>query len=254
MPAFYTTPQARRLAYRKTAGVSPNLVFLGGFKSDMQGTKAVFLESWAQKRGFSYLRFDYSGHSKSSGLFTDGSIGSWAEDAEAIIKEKTQGPIVLVGSSMGGWIALLLSQRLAGRVAGLMTIAAAPDFTECSMWPSFSAEQKAEILEKGLTLVPSEYGDPYPITRHLIEEAREHLVMRASLSLPFPVICLQGTQDRSVTRQTTLNLLDNIESPDVSLTFLAGQDHSFSTVECLAVIDQNLSVLFEKLTKYLGQL
>ena len=130
MPAFYTTPQARRLAYHKTAGASPNLVFLGGFKSDMQGSKALFLESWAQQRGFSYLRFDYSGHGESSGVFTDGSIGNWAQDAEAIISEKTQGPIVLVGSSMGGWIALLLAQRLAGRVAGLMTIAAAPDFTE----------------------------------------------------------------------------------------------------------------------------
>ena len=204
MPAFYTTPQARRLAYHKTAGASPNLVFLGGFKSDMQGSKALFLESWAQQRGFSYLRFDYSGHGESSGVFTDGSIGNWAQDAEAIISEKTQGPIVLVGSSMGGWIALLLAQRLAGRVAGLMTIAAAPDFTEDSMWPSFSAEQKAEVLEKGLTLLPSEYGEAYPITRQLIEEARDHLVMRASLSLPFPVICLQGTQDRSVTRQTAL--------------------------------------------------
>ncbi|MBU11572.1 MAG: alpha/beta hydrolase [Rhodobacteraceae bacterium] len=253
MPAFYTTPQARRLAYHKTAGASPNLVFLGGFKSDMQGSKALFLESWAQQRGFSYLRFDYSGHGESSGVFTDGSIGNWAQDAEAIISEKTQGPIVLVGSSMGGWIALLLAQRLAGRVAGLMTIAAAPDFTEDSMWPSFSAEQKAEVLEKGLTLLPSEYGEAYPITRQLIEEARDHLVMRASLSLPFPVICLQGTQDRSVTRQTALNLLEHIESPDVSLTFLAGQDHSFSTAECLAVIDQNLRVLFEKSTKHMGQ-
>ena len=116
MPAFYTTPQARRLAYHKTAGASPNLVFLGGFKSDMQGSKALFLESWAQQRGFSYLRFDYSGHGESSGVFTHGSIGNWAQDAEAIISEKTQGPIVLVGSSMGGWIALLLAQRLAGRV------------------------------------------------------------------------------------------------------------------------------------------
>ena len=144
-----------------------------------------------------------------------GTLANPLQDAEAIINEKTQGPIVLVGSSMGGWIALLLAQRLAGRVAGLMTIAAAPDFTEDSMWPSFSAEQKAEVLEKGLTLLPSEYGEAYPITRQLIEEARDHLVMRASLSLPFPVICLQGTQDRSVTRQTALNLLDHIESPDV---------------------------------------
>ena len=252
-PEFLITAQGRKIAYHKVEGEGPGVVFLGGFSSDMEGSKATYLEAWAREKGRAFIRFDYSGHGESSEKFVDGCIGEWADDAYEVISHLTDGPQVLVGSSMGGWISLLVAKRMPARIAGMVGIAAAPDFTEDSMWPSFSAEQKAEVLEKGLTLLPSEYGEAYPITRQLIEEARDHLVMRASLSLPFPVICLQGTQDRSVTRQTALNLLDHIASPDVSLTFLAGQDHSFSTAECLAVIDQNLRVLFEKSTKHMGQ-
>ena len=144
-PSFLETPQGRRLAYHRTGGEGPTVVFLGGFMSDMEGTKALHLEDWARRTGKSFLRFDYSGHGQSSEAFTDGSIGDWADDAQAAIGALTEGPVVLVGSSMGGWISLLTIKAIPDRIAGLVTIAAAPDFTEDSMWPSFTEEQKKKM-------------------------------------------------------------------------------------------------------------
>lgn len=232
---YLDTPRSRRLAYVKSDASGPTIVFLGGYKSDMSGTKAVWLEDWCRARGQAYLRFDYSGHGQSSGAFEEGCIGDWAEDAEAVIKATCNGPLVLVGSSMGGWISLLLTQRLKN-IVGLVTIAAAPDFTEDGFWAGFSDQIRTQILEQGYYDMPSDYGAPYRVTRRLIEDGRDHLVLRAPLPLPFPVRCLQGTADAAVTRDTALRLLDHADSPDMALTLLKGADHSFSAPDCLPLI------------------
>ena len=155
-PSFLTTPQGRRIAYYRRAGRGPGVVFLGGFRSDMEGTKALHLDAWAARAGRAFLRFDYSGHGQSSGDFLDGCIGDWAEDAAAAIDALTEGPQVLVGSSMGGWIALLTAKAMPGRIVGLVGIAAAPDFTEDSMWAGFDAAQRAALEAEGRVALPSD--------------------------------------------------------------------------------------------------
>lgn len=231
-----TTAQGRRIAYHQTAGAGPGVVFLGGFRSDMMGTKAIFLQDWARARGRAFLRFDYSGHGQSGGDFLDGSIGDWFEDALAALA-LTTGPQILVGSSMGGWIALLLARAVPARIAGLVGVAAAPDFTEDSMWAEFTAEQRAELIASGRVATPSDYSaDPYVITRRLIEEGRRRLVLRTPLDLPFPVRLLQGSADRDVPPAVALRLFDHATSPDMRLTLVKGADHRFSTPDCLAAI------------------
>lgn len=234
-PSVFHTPDHRQIAYHKTDGHGPTVVFLGGYKSDMTGTKAVWLEDWCRARGRAFLRFDYSGHGQSSGDFADGCIGEWAADAEAVIRATCDGPLLLVGSSMGGWISLLLSQRF-DTVSGLVTIAAAPDFSEEMFWAGFSDAQRAEVMGQGYTDVPSDYGDPYRVTRKLIEDGRNHLVFQTPLKLPFPTRCVQGTEDNAVTRETALRLLDHATCDDIALTFLKGADHSFSAPDCLPMI------------------
>lgn len=237
MAATFVTPQGREIAYLLSEGQGPTVVFLGGFKSDMTGTKAVFLEKWARDSGRGFLRFDYSGHGQSGGVFEDGCIGDWFEDARAAIA-MIDGPVVLVGSSMGGWISLLLARAEPDRVAGLVGIAAAPDFTEDGFWAGFDASQRAELEHEGKVAVPSDYGDPYIITKRLIEDGRDWLVLRSPLALPFAVRFLQGTADTSVTTQTAVRLLDHANSPDMRLTLVDGADHSFSSEVCLPMIVQ----------------
>ena len=238
-PQHLDTPQGRRIAYHRLDGAGPGVVFLGGFKSDMEGTKAVHLEAWAKAQGRAFLRFDYSGHGQSSGEFTEGSIGDWAEDAAEAISTLTEGPQVLVGSSMGGWISLLMARRMPERLAGLVTIAAAPDFTEDSMWAGFTEAQKAE-LAAGQVALPSDYGEPYIITRRLIEEGRNQLVLREPLPLPYPVRMLQGTADEDVETAVALRLLDHAEGDDMRLTLVKGADHRFSAPAQLSLIEQAL--------------
>ncbi|MEO0991943.1 MAG: alpha/beta fold hydrolase, partial [Pseudomonadota bacterium] len=206
MADYLTTPDGRRIAYHRTDGAGPGVVFLGGFKSDMEGTKAVHLEAWAKAKGRAFLRFDYSGHGESSEAFEDGSIGDWAADARAAIG-LIDGPLVLVGSSMGGWISLLLARAMPERIKALVLIAAAPDFTE-SMAAEFSDAQHVQLMEDGRTLRPSDYGDPYVITRRLIEDGRQNLVLRTPLALPFPVRMLWGTADDAVTMDVQLRLME----------------------------------------------
>lgn len=239
MPEFLTTPQGRRIAYHRRAGRGPGVVFLGGFKSDMGGTKALHLQDWAEATGRAFLRFDYSGHGESSGAFLDGAIGDWFEDAMAVVQALTVGPQVLVGSSMGGWIALLLARALPERVAGLVGVAAAPDFTEDSMWAGFTPAQRAALAAEGRVVLPSDY-DPagYVITRRLIEDGRGRLVLRDPLPLPFPVRLLQGTADTDVPPAVALRLLDHATGPDIRLTLVKGADHRFSTQDCLALIER----------------
>ncbi len=234
-----TTPQGRHIAYHLTDGTGPAVVFLGGFASDMQGDKALRLEAWAKAQGRAFLRFDYSGHGESKGAFTDGCIGDWFEDAKAAIG-MLAGKVVLVGSSMGGWISLLIAREMPERVAGIVTIAAAPDFTEDGMWPKFSQEQRDALETEGQIALPSEYGDPYIITNRLITDGRTRLVLRTPLDLPFPVRILQGTNDSSVATEVPLRLMDHATSPDMQLTLIDGADHRFSDETCLKVIVASL--------------
>ncbi len=237
MTDFLDTASGRRIAYHATPGSQPTLVFLGGFKSDMDGTKAVHLEAWAKAQGRAFLRLDYSGHGQSSGEFTDGCIGDWAEDAMACIESVTQGPLALIGSSMGGWISLLCAKKIGARIAGMVTIAAAPDFTEDSMWAGFDAGQRAELQAKGHVALPSDYGEPYIITRKLIEEGRNQLVLRSPLELPFPVRFLQGTADADVEMSVALRLMDHATGPDMRLVVLKDGDHRFSDAAALQLIE-----------------
>lgn len=237
MTEFLTTPEGRRIAYNRTPGTGPGVVFCGGYKSDMEGTKALALEAWARAQGRAFLRFDYSGHGASDGAFEEGAIGDWFEDARDAIAALTTGPQVIVGSSMGGWIALLLARHVPERFAGLVTIAAAPDFTEDSFWAGFSPEQKRLLEEQGQIALPSGYGEPYLVTRRLINEGRNRLVLRSPLALPFPTRFLQGTADQAVSLDVAMRLLNHAEGPDMRLTLVKGADHSFSTPDCLALIE-----------------
>ncbi|MFD0909184.1 alpha/beta fold hydrolase [Ruegeria arenilitoris] len=234
---FLETPQGRRLAYHKSEGTGPTVVFLGGLKSDMEGTKAVHLEDWARARGQAYLRFDYSGHGESSGRFEEGCIGDWHEDTVAAVSALTDGPLIVVGSSMGGWQALLLARAMPERIAGMVTIAAAPDFTEDGYWASFSDEQKQALETVGHVELPSDYMEPYIITKRMIEDGRTRLVLRSPLNLPFPVRYLQGTADTAVSVDTAVRLLDHASGPDMRLLLVKDADHRFSDGPCLGLIE-----------------
>ncbi|MCR9126021.1 MAG: alpha/beta hydrolase [Rhodobacteraceae bacterium] len=236
MTSYLNTPQGRRLAYEFTAGAGPCIVFLGGLKSDMEGTKALFLQEWARARGRAFLRFDYSGHGQSDGAFEDGAIGDWAEDTQAAVSALTEGPLVVVGSSMGGWQALLLARAMPERIAGMVTVAAAPDFTEDGWWEGLDPAQRTALLQTGRVELPSDYMEPYVVTRRMIEDGRRHLVLRAPLSIPFALRMLQGTADTAVSTATALRLLDHATGPDIRLTLVRDADHRFSDAPCLDLI------------------
>jgi pimeloyl-ACP methyl ester carboxylesterase len=246
MAQTLTTPQGRTLAYHLTAGRGPCVVFLGGLKSDMQGTKAVFLEEWARREGRAFLRFDYSGHGESSGDFTDGCIGDWAQDTLAAVTALTTGKIVPVGSSMGGWQSLLLCRAMPERIAGLVTIAAAPDFTEDGYWASFTDAQKQQLEAEGRVELPSDYMEPYIITKRMIEDGREQLVLRSPLDLPFPVRFLQGTADTAVSVATAVKLLEHATGPDMQLQLVKDADHRFSDDRCLGLMQAALQEVLDK--------
>ena len=239
--SFLDTDQGRRIAYHRTEGRGPCVVFLGGLKSDMMGTKAVFLEDWARREGRAFLRFDYSGHGESSGLFEDGCIGDWAEDTSAAIDALTEGPIMLVGSSMGGWQALLFARNRAERIAGLVTVAAAPDFTEDGYWAGFTPEQRATIDAGGNVELPSDYMEPYVVTPQMIRDGRKRLVLRSPLHLPFPTRFLQGTADTAVSVATAVRLLEHASGPDMDLRLVKDADHRFSDDRCLAILLQAIN-------------
>jgi len=237
MTNYLETDQGRKIAYHKSGGQGPTVVFLGGLKSDMEGTKAIHLEAFCKARGQSFLRFDYSGHGESSETFTEGCIGDWHEDTIAAITALTAGPLIVVGSSMGGWQALLLARALPDRLAGLVGIAAAPDFTEDGYWASFSDTQKETLETQGYVELPSDYMEPYVITKRMIEDGRKRLVLRDDLNLPFPVRLLQGTADTAVSTATAVRLLEHAESPDMRLNLVKDADHRFSDETCLALIE-----------------
>ena len=234
--------EARRIAVRARAGGSPGLFWLGGFKSDMQGTKAIALDAWAAEQNRACVRFDYSGHGESGGDFIDGTIGRWLEESVAVFEKFCAGPQVVIGSSMGGWLALLLARELARRqatralLAGLVLIAPAPDFTEELMWKSFSPQARQEIEIRGVWLRPSEYGEPYPITRHLIEEGRRHLMLGSAIEVGCPVRILQGAQDPDVPWRHAFALAHRLPADDVVLTMIQDGDHRLSRPQDIARI------------------
>lgn len=233
----FDTPQGRRIAYHKHGGQGPCIVFCGGLKSDMEGTKAVHLEAWAKAEGRAFLRFDYSGHGESSGRFEEGCIGDWHEDTVAVVTALTDGPLLVVGSSMGGWQALLLARAMPERVAGLVTIAAAPDFTEDGYWASFTDAQKAALDTVGHVELPSDYMEPYIITKRMIEDGRNCLVLRDKLTLSCPARFLQGTADTAVSVATAVQLLEHADGPDMRLTLVKDADHRFSDKTCLTLLE-----------------
>jgi pimeloyl-ACP methyl ester carboxylesterase len=234
-----TGSEERRLAVRQQDGAAPGLFWLSGYKSDMKGTKAVALAQWAADCGRACTLFDYSGHGESSGAFTDGTIGRWLEDALAVFNACCSGPQVLVGSSMGGWLALLLVQALRRRsavppasVAGLVLIAPAVDFTEELMWRRFTPAIKQELEEKGVWARPSEYStEPYLVTRRLIEEGRSHLILGGMIETGCPVRILQGVEDADVPWQHAVELVSRLASDDVVLTLVKDGDHRLSRPE-----------------------
>jgi len=234
---------ARRIAVRVRKGSAPGLLWLAGFNSDMTGTKALALDAWAAERGRACVRFDYSGHGESGGKFAVGTIGRWLEESLAVFEQFCRGPQVVVGSSMGGWIALLLAREAAKRataaaMGGLVLIAPAPDFTEELMWKGFSPEIRQEIEDKGVWFRPSQYGDgtPYPITRELIEEGRNHLVLGSAINVGCPVRILQGAQDPDVPWQHAFRLVQRLPAEDVVLTMIQDGDHRLSRPQDIARI------------------
>ena len=223
------------IAYRAMAGSAPGVMFCGGFMSDMTGTKATALEAHCRRTGRAFVRFDYSGHGASGGAFRDGTIGLWRDDALAVLDRVTSGPQVLVGSSMGGWIVLLLALARPERVAGLVGVAAAPDFTEDLIWSALDDEGRRTLAETGEIVMPCDYGeDPYPITMSLIEEGRAHLLMRAPIALRCPIHLLQGMRDEDVPWRTALRIAEQVDSENVTVELIKDGDHRLSRDEDLA--------------------
>ena len=234
---------ARRIAYRRIAGTGPTIVWLGGFKSDMKGTKAEALSDFAAQTGRSYLRFDYSGHGESSGRFEDGTISAWTEEALAAIALAGEAPI-LVGSSMGGWIALLAARRMPRPPAGMVLIAPAADFTEALMWKAFPEAVKRQIETEGRWVRPSDYDEGgYPITRALIEDGRNNLVLGGLIETGCPVHVLQGMQDPDVPWQHAMDTVARIARDDVVVTLVKDGDHRLSRPEDITRLTEAVAAM-----------
>jgi pimeloyl-ACP methyl ester carboxylesterase len=231
--------ERRRIAVRERSGTAPSLFWLSGYKSDMKGTKAAALAHWAEEAGRACIRFDYSGHGESDGEFTDGTVGRWLADSLGVFDACCRGPQVLIGSSMGGWLALLMVRALRQRlqaapasVIGLVLVAPAVDFTEELMWKRFTPAIRQELEEKGVWARPSEYAsEPYLVTRKLIEEGRNHLLLGGMIETGCPVRILQGVEDPDVPWRHAVELVSRLASDDVVLTLVKDGDHRLSRPE-----------------------
>jgi pimeloyl-ACP methyl ester carboxylesterase len=231
------------LVWVRQPGHSPTVVFLPGYRSDMTGDKATALAAFCAERGQAMLRFDYSGHGASGGRFTDGTIGIWAADALTAIDRLTEGPLILVGSSMGGWLALLTALARSDRVAALVGIAAAPDFTEALMWEAMAPAERATLMRDGVLLVPSQYGKPTPVTRALIEDGRNHRVLTGPIALDCPVRLLHGQADPDVPWELALRIAERVTSRDVEVTLVKDGDHRLSRPRDLALLCRTVGAL-----------
>jgi pimeloyl-ACP methyl ester carboxylesterase len=243
---YWTREDGARIAYRRLDGRSPTVVFLGGFSSDMTGAKACHLDASCRARGQAYLRFDYQGHGASSGRFVDGTIGTWRDDALAVIENCTEGPVVLVGSSMGAWIMLLAAVATSRAVVGLLGIASAPDFTEELIWQRLPAENRAQLERDRVIHVPSEYSvEGCPISLALIEDGRDHLLLGSSISIGCPVRLVHGLDDQDVPWECSLRMLQAVASDDVTLELVKGGDHRLSEPADLERLSRILDELLE---------
>ncbi len=236
-PAFLTRSDGQSVAYNHLSGGSPGVVFLHGLMSNRGGTKAMALEAHCAARGYGYVRFDMFGHGDSSGRFEDGSVSRWVADSVAVIDEVTQGPQVLVGSSMGGWVMLKTALARPARVAAMVGIAVAPDFTEELIWPRMTEAQRKQLMSEGVVEVPSEYADgPYRIGRLLIEDGRKNVLLGQPIALNCPARFIHGQQDASVPWQTSLRVVEQLSAEDVRVQLVKDGDHRLSRPHDLAAI------------------
>ena len=242
--AYLTRPDGERLAYRQVSGEGPTVVWIGGFRSDMEGTKALALEAAAHERGWSSLRYDHFAHGRSSGDWKAATIGRWREDAIAVI-DSVAGPVVLVGSSMGGWVALLAALARPEAVAGLVLVNPAQDFTERLMWPGLADHERQAILRDGETVVVEEGLGAYVLTRSMFEEARGWLLLDEAITLPAPVHILQGRADDVVPWRHQSELIARLSGGDVRLDLIEGGDHRLSTPADLARLVEAVEAMRE---------
>jgi len=246
-PDYLETADNHRIAYHHTPGNPPGVIFLGGFMSDMTGAKALALEAWCQQQGVSFTRFDYSGHGQSSGRFETGTIGAWLNDALAIFDQITAGPQIVVGSSMGGWLSLLLTLKRPERVQGVLTIACATDFTERLLRPALKPQQIAELQRAGIIELPSHYSKtPYRISRRLLDEGLNHQLLQGAIAINCPVHMIHGSADKDVPPLISQLTLERLTADDTRLTLIEGGDHRLSSPEQLARITGALAGLIEK--------
>ena len=245
-PSILTRDEGATIAYHRRSGKAPGVVFLGGFNSDMTGTKALALDAFCAATGRAFLRFDYFAHGASSGDFAEATIGRFLDDTLTVIDRLTEGKIVLVGSSIGGWLMLLAARARPQRIGALVGIAAAPDATEDLMWQRFSFERREAIITQGSVRIPSNYSEGgYLITRTLIEEARAHLVMREPLALNCPIRLLHGMADPDVPWQTSLALAEHVAGRDVRVTLVKDGDHRLSRQSDIELLLQTLKPLLD---------
>ncbi len=243
---FHTTDDGQKLAFSQVNGDKniknlPGVVFLSGLKSDKEGTKAIFLSQWAEKNNRDFLRFDYRGHGASSGTFEETSISDWLEDTKSIVLSLTSGPQILVGSSLGGWIALLFAQLYPQKVAGIIGIAAAPDFTAKYAIDNLTKDQRQELKTTGKLSFDSEYfEEPLVITQKLIEDGNQHLILTKNQCIDCPVRLFHGSLDEDVPLSTSIDILKTLSSVDMQLQIIKGIDHRFSTAECLELIKETV--------------
>jgi pimeloyl-ACP methyl ester carboxylesterase len=248
-PSFLDSGRGVSIAYHSTPGKSPGVMFCGGFMSDMTGTKALTLEAFCRRRGQAFARFDYAGHGQSKGKVEDGTIGGWTQDALAVLDRATKGPLVVVGSSMGGWIALNLALARPDRVAALVGIAAAPDFTEDLMWHEFPPEAQMILETEGVIYEPSDYSDkPYPVTMNLIRDGRDHLLLRGEIAVDMPVRLLHGMLDSDVPWKRSLMLAEKLRAQDVRVTLVKDGDHRLSREQDLELLTRTVQDLITALS------
>jgi pimeloyl-ACP methyl ester carboxylesterase len=247
-PSILTREDGATIAYHRLPGKGPGVIFMTGFMSDMTGSKALALEDLCKSRGQAFLRFDYRGHGASSQAFKDGCIGDWADDALQALDRLTEGPQVLVGSSMGGWIMLLTALARPERVAGLVGIAPAPDFTEALIWQELTEPQRQTLMADGFVEVPSDYGDqPYVITKRLIEDGRNRLLLnKGPLPIRVPVRLIQGMEDKDVPWRTALDIQQAVESQDVEITFVKNGGHRLSEPHDLSRLVRTVEALLDQ--------
>jgi pimeloyl-ACP methyl ester carboxylesterase len=234
------------LAWVRQEGTGPTIVFLPGFRSDMRGDKASGLAAFAAARGNAMLRFDYSGHGASGGDFLHGTIGIWVADALTAIDRLTTGDLLLVGSSMGGWIALLTALARPERVKALVGIAAAPDFTERLMWDSMAPAERARLVRDGVLHIPSQYGEPTPITLRLIEDGRDRLVLNAPIPFAGKLRLLHGQADPDVPWELALRIAERATTDNVEITLVKDGDHRLSRPRDLVLLYRTVGALLEQ--------